>query len=165
MSPAMKRGALMPQAVVKHYGALPWRVNGGGYLEVLLLCPRPDGRWTVATVRETGTLTPLQAAERAAFGEAGVIGRLGPEPIGRYRCDTGGPEMRSVTVFGLHVCGTLVSWPQEKLRHRRWWPIGEACGLAGEPGLAELLGSLTSRSSPEQLARGAGRAEPAGCRR
>lgn len=59
------------------YAALPWRMGGEGTMEVLLLCPRQDGQWTVPRGTCSGTRTELRSAERAAFQDAGVTGRLG----------------------------------------------------------------------------------------
>ena len=135
--------------IAKQYAAIPWRMRGG-FLEVMLVTSRRRGRWIVPKGWQAKGLTPLQSAEREAFEEAGVIGRVGPEPIGSYRYswprEDGSSEPRHVTVFGLHVLGTLVNWPERDQRKRLWWPLDAACDAVGEPALAELLGSLGSHS-------------------
>ncbi|MBZ9799078.1 hypothetical protein [Mesorhizobium sp. ES1-4] len=136
------------------YAALPWRMGGEGTMEVLLLCPRQDGQWTVPRGTCSGTRTELRSAERAAFQDAGVTGRLGQEPVGRYRTirvlADGRKESCDVTVFGLHVWGTLVSWPRDTKVLRQWMPLNEARTLVADPGLAELLASVMSGATIPQ---------------
>lgn len=135
---------------VNRDAALPWRMNTEGRLEVMLIGSRCGNRWTAASAASSKARTPLQSAERAAFQEAGVIGRVGFEPIGSYSRlqpeEDGSRELWHVTVFGIHVLGTLVSWPQERKRRRGWWKLDEACDTLDEAGLVGVLRSVTSRS-------------------
>jgi hypothetical protein len=133
-----------PQA--RAYAALPWRMSGEGAMEVLLLCVRRDGRWGIPQGAHSAARTGLRSAGRAAFHEAGVTGRLGPEPVGRYRMirdlACGRTESCEVTVFGLHVWGTLISWPRDGKVLRRWMDLDEARKSVAVPGLAAVLSSL-----------------------
>lgn len=135
--------------VLQQYAALPWRMNRDGFLEVLLVTSRRRGRWTVPKGWQVKHRSASQSAETEAFEEAGVIGQVGSEPIGSYlyskRRDDGSFESRSVTIFGLHVQGTLHNWPEKSARKRRWMPVIEACGAVGEPTLAEFLRALRSK--------------------
>ena len=136
---------------VNRYAALPWRMNAEGRLEVMLIGSRCGNLWTAASAASSKARTPLQSAERAAFQEAGVIGRVGFEPIGSYSRvqpeKDGSRELWHVTVFGIHVLGTLVSWPHERKRRRGWWTWDEACNALDDAGLVSILRSVTSRSS------------------
>lgn len=135
-----------PQA--RAYAALPWRMSGEGAMEVLLLCARRDGRWGIPQGAHSAARTGLRSAGRAAFHEAGVTGRLGPEPVGRYRMirdlACGRTESCEVTVFGLHVWGTLISWPRDRKVLRRWMDLDEARKSVAVPGLAAVLSSLVA---------------------
>jgi 8-oxo-dGTP pyrophosphatase MutT (NUDIX family) len=135
--------------IAKQYAAVPWRMRDG-FLEVMLVTSRRRGRWIVPKGWQVAGCTPSQSAEREAFEEAGVIGRAASEPIGSYRYsrprDDGSLEQRHVTVFGLYVLETLLNWLEKGQRKRQWWPIAEACEVVDEPGLAELLKTLTSGS-------------------
>ena len=130
----------------EQYAALPWRLGSEGTLEVLLLRSRPDSRWTIPGGLPCDARTALQTAERAALSEAGVTGRLGPEPVGRYRVTREHPhgrrELSEVTVFGLHVWGTLINWPKDRKVVRRWMKIDDARRSVADPGLADVLSSL-----------------------
>ncbi|MDQ2705331.1 MAG: NUDIX hydrolase [Pseudomonadota bacterium] len=133
----------------RQYAAMPWRMKGG-FLEVMLVTSRRRGRWIVPKGWPAKGRSPSQSAEREAFEEAGVIGRVGDEPIGSYFYawprDDGSSEPRHVTVFDLHVLGTLVDWPEKGQRKRLWRRLDAACEVVDEPGLAELLESLRSHS-------------------
>ncbi len=132
--------------LAQQYAALPWRVSRKGVLQVLLVTSRRRGRWIVPKGWLARERSPAQSAAREAFEEAGVIGRTGDEPIGSYLYskvhDDGSIEPRNVTLFDLHVKGTLLNWPEKGERKRGWWPIDEAAAMVGEPELGELLRSL-----------------------
>jgi len=123
-------------------------MNCDGRMEVLLLRPRLGGRWGLPTGRYSATRTGLPSAERAAFHDAGVTGRLDSQSLGRYRTirvlAQGREELCDVTVIGLHVWGTLVSWPGDTKVLRRWMPLAEATTLVDEAGLTTVLGSSMS---------------------
>ena len=128
------------------YAALPWRMSSEGTMEVLLLCARKDGRWATPQGAHLAARTGLRSAERAAFHDAGVAGRLGPESVGRYSVHRelacGRKEYCEVNVFGLHVWGTLTNWPSDRKLLRRWMDLEEARQCVAEPGLAAVLSSL-----------------------
>jgi hypothetical protein len=138
--------------IPKENAELPWRMSGDGTLEVLLLRPRRDGSWRIPIARCSGTRTGIQSADRAAFFDAGVTGRIGPEPIGRYvalRHQAGDSRKPvEVTVHGLHVWGSLVSWPNNVTVTRRWMPPAEAAVAVEDPGLRDLFRSLVSGAAP-----------------
>ncbi len=159
-----KRGAIMnmhppgngpfgkaePVPILQQYGALPWRVNRQGFLEVLLVTSRRRGRWTVPKGWLVKHCSGSQSAETEAYEEAGAIGRVNAAPIGSFRYskqrDDGSAEPCNVTIFGLHVLGTLHNWPEMSERKRRWMSVSEACDVVGEPTLAAFLATLRSKS-------------------
>ncbi len=147
--------------ILKEHAALPWRMNCDGNLEVMLLRPRRGGSWRVPAARCSGTRTGLQSADRAAFQEAGITGRTGSEPLGRYVAPRilpcGSRKAVEVTVHGLHVWGTLVSWPNDVKVIRRWMAPAEAAVSIEEAGLREIFASLVSGAAPVQPERSSGR--------
>lgn len=149
-------GTGRPRAV-QQFAALPWRVNRHGAAKALLVTSRHCGSWVTPKGWQMLGRTPVQSATHRAFKQAGVVGDAAPEPIGGYRyfrqCDDGTLEPVEVTVFRLHVRGTLVNWPQGDQRKRRWWPVSQAWEAVREPGLAGFLKSLAN----------AGTSEPAAC--
>ncbi|MEQ1943866.1 hypothetical protein ABMA32_15745 [Mesorhizobium sp. VNQ89] len=147
--------------ILKEHAALPWRMNCDGNLEVMLLRPRRGGSWRVPAARCSGTRTELQSADRAAFHEAGITGRVGSEPLGRYVAlrlrPCGSRKAIEVTVHGLHVWGTLVSWPNDVKVIRRWMPPAEAAVSIEEAGLREIFASLVSGAAPVRAELSSGR--------
>jgi hypothetical protein len=140
--------------LLREHAALPWRMNCDGNLEIMLLRPRRGGSWRVPAARCSGTRTELQSADRAAFQEAGITGRVGSEPLGRYVAlrlqPCGSRKAVEVTVHGLHVWGTLVSWPNDVKVIRRWMAPAEAAVSVEETGLRGLIASLVSGAAPIQ---------------
>jgi len=131
--------------------ALPWRIGSEGTLEILLLHSPQDDIWAVPNEPYSRSATEVHAAESAAFRHAGVAGRVGAKRLGTYWRSrvvaNGGYDHDSVCVFGLHVFGTLVSWPSETRVARRWMSLTEATALVADSGLADLLATVASRSS------------------
>ncbi len=163
-------GAVMMQSLnnpaasgdlVREHAVLPWRMNCDGNLEVMLLRPRRGGSWHLPAARCSGTRTGLQLADRAAFKEAGITGRTGSEPLGRYVAprllQCGSRKAVAVTVHGLHVWGTLVSWPNDVKVIRRWMPPAEAAVSIEEAGLRDIFASLVSGAAPVQPKLSSGR--------
>jgi len=140
--------------IQKEHAALPWRMNCDGNFEVMLLRPRRGGSWRIPAARCSGTRTGLQSADRAAFQEAGITGRVGSEPLGRYVAlrlhPCGSRKAVEVTVHGLHVWGSLASWPNDVKVIRRWMAPAEAAVSVEETGLRGLIASLVSGAAPIQ---------------
>ena len=133
---------------LQQYGALPWRLGRCG-IEVLLITSRRRGRWIVPKGWLVKGRSPAQSAAREAFEEAGVIGRAYPAPVGDYvymKFDADGfAEPCRVTLFSLHVQGTLINWREKEQRQRRWYPAAAAPEIIAEPDLARLVHAWQSR--------------------
>lgn len=132
--------------------ALPWRVGRHGEVEVMLITTRQSGRWILPRGWPAKGKTPAQTATQEAFEEAGVIGGVDPRPIGDYRYLKPLPDGSSgdcvVTLFSLHVRGTLVHWPEQAERRRRWHALDQASRVASDGQLAELLATLRLDRKP-----------------
>lgn len=131
---------------LQQYGALPWRVGRHGEVEVMLITTRQTGRWILPRGWPVKGKTPAQTATQEAFEEAGVVGGVDPSPIGKYHYVKTLPDGSSndcvVTLFSLQVRGTLVQWPEQSERKRRWHGLTEASQAASEEQLAALLATL-----------------------
>ncbi|CAM5529019.1 8-oxo-dGTP pyrophosphatase MutT (NUDIX family) [Aquamicrobium terrae] len=154
MSDLMERVAARDSAgeiTQQQYGALPWRLGRKG-IEVLLITSRRRGRWIVPKGWLVKGRSPAQSAAREAFEEAGVIGRAYPAPIGDYVYmkfgEDGSAEPCRVTLFSLHVQGTLINWREKEQRQRRWCAADEAPDVIAEPDLSRLVEAWQSRLKP-----------------
>ncbi len=69
---------------MKQSASIPYRIEQGG-LRVLLVTSRTRRRWILPKGKVAPRMLPGRSAEREAFEEAGVLGRLAKDPIGSYR--------------------------------------------------------------------------------
>lgn len=125
------------------YGALPYGVDDGGEVQIVLVTSRATRRWIIPKGWPMKLLAPHKAAAREAFEEAGVVGKPCKEAIGAYRYDKLTDEgllLRcTVTVYPLRVQRLDEEWPEAHQRERRWFTQGEAARLVDEPELRVLL--------------------------
>lgn len=116
-------------------------LDAGG--RVLLITSRDTGRWVIPKGWTMPGRTLAEAALCEAWEEAGVEGRIGNLPIGRYRYDkilrNGKARPVVVQVFLAAVDGLAGDWPEAGQRIRRWFAPGEAATLVAEPELRQLL--------------------------
>lgn len=128
------------------YGALCWREGGEG-VEVLLITSRDTGRWVIPKGWPMPGLAPEAAAAQEAWEEAGVNGQINPCCIGRFGYQKGLSVTTTipcaVAVFGLRVKTLATSFPEAKVRQRKWFPLAEAAGLVAEPELSQIIAGFT----------------------
>ena len=123
--------------------ALPFRraAGGDGQLEVLLV-NSSSNRWIVPKGDIDDGMAPHLAAEKEAFEEGGVRGKIGERRLGRFHSrkeQDGAVILLEVDVFPLEVTDELDRWPEAEERKRRWLPRAEAAEAVGEPELADII--------------------------
>ena len=141
------------------YGALPFRVAQGS-LEILLATSRETKRWVIPKGWPMKGKPPHRTAEREAFEEAGLKGKIQHRPIGSYRYEKklkdGVFVDCEVEVFPLKVSEQRRRWPEFEQRETRWFPPEQAAAAVQEPELAALIeklqADLRARSSTEPKA-------------
>ncbi len=125
------------------YAALPWRRAADGALEVLLITSRETRRWVIPKGWPIKGMKPSGTAEREAFEEAGVIGKISGKSLGVFHYDkrlrTGRIQHVRVAVYALRVEREAEAWPEMGQREKRWSPLAEAAGLVGEDELRWLI--------------------------
>jgi 8-oxo-dGTP pyrophosphatase MutT (NUDIX family) len=118
---------------IRQAGTIPIR-NG----RLCLVTSRNGKRWIVPK----GLIEPGQSAAEAAlqeaWEEAGLVGRLDPDPVGSFLYGKYG-GIYHVTLFILHVTEIVTEWPEAGLRERAWVRPAEALRRIDEPGLADVL--------------------------
>lgn len=125
---------------MQQVAALPFR-RSRGIVEVLLVTSS-SGRWIIPKGDIDSGMQPHLAAEKEAFEEGGVRGRIGDRQLGTFptRKEQDGAAIPvEVTVFPLEVQEELQSWPENDWRRRRWLPLGAAAEAVDEPGLATII--------------------------
>ena len=140
----------------KQVAALCWRASPkrASVIEVLLITSLNSKRWILPKGWPEPDLTPAENAAREAFEEAGVVGKISPQPIGSYhylkeRKDGGGMPC-SVQVFALAVHKQVDDWPEKGERELTWLPLDQAITRVAEPGLRQLLRDFRKRQAPQK---------------
>lgn len=136
----MGEEALRPGWWYRQSAAAPVRCMDGRP-QVLLVTSRSGKRWVVPKGIVEPGLTPAASAEKEAWEEAGVRGRLRPDVVGRYQYAKWG-GICTVEVFVLDVELVADQWPERELRQRRWLGTAEAAELVTEPELGRILRML-----------------------
>ena len=128
------------------FAALPWRRNGAGEVEVLLITSRETRRWVIPKGWPIKGKSSAKSAAREAFEEAGVTGKVSKRPAGAYAYDkrlkNGRLQHVRVAVFPLLVEAEAEAYPEAGQRERQWAPLDEAARLVDEPELMVLLATF-----------------------
>jgi 8-oxo-dGTP pyrophosphatase MutT (NUDIX family) len=124
-------------------GAIPYSVVDGE-VRVLLVTSRDTGRWLIPKGNIEHGLIPSQAAEKEAYEEAGVRGRITTAlPLGFFtylkNLKSGKTRATTVEVYALLVEQQLKNWPERTQRKLSWFSTRTAAELVQEQGLARLL--------------------------
>ena len=129
----------------KQVAALCWRhaPKRNSQIEVLLVTSLNSKRWILPKGWPEPELGPADNAAREAFEEAGVMGKISPEPIGSYHYlkekKDGGGIPCSVEVFALEVTKQLDDWPEKSSRQLAWLPLDQAAARVVEPSLRQMI--------------------------
>jgi 8-oxo-dGTP pyrophosphatase MutT (NUDIX family) len=133
----------------RQVAALPLGRDEAGRMQVMLVTSRGTGRWVLPKGWPMKGRKPHRAAEREAFEEAGLEGKVRKVPVGTYsydkRLDTGVAIPCEVTVFPLQVERHRDSWPEMGQRQRRWFSLDEAADAVAETGLRAILQGMARR--------------------
>ena len=125
------------------YAALPWRKNGDGAVEILLITSRESRRWVIPKGWPMKGKAPEAAAAQEAYEEAGVLGEPRHKQLGIYHYDkrlrSGRLQHVRVQVYALQVQEARDIWPEMAERDRLWSSPAEAANLVDEPELRALL--------------------------
>ena len=131
------------------YAALPWRRTDSA-MEVMLVTSRGTGRWIIPKGWPMKRKAPHAAAAREALEEAGVVGRIGKEPIGSFShrklLKRGGAVVCEVQVFPLKVTRQRRTWPDKGKRKFQWLSPSEAAKTVSEPVLGTIIRGLRKMS-------------------
>lgn len=132
--------------MLTQYGVLPYRVDGEGRLEILLITSKERRRWVIPKGNPIPFFLNYESAAREAFEEAGVEGRIATVPAGTYRYSkrrrSGSEAAAIVTVYPLLVTREAARWPEKGERALRWFSPEEAAEAVEEPELKVIIMSF-----------------------
>lgn len=105
--------------------ALPYRRGDRGELTFCLITSRGSRQWLIPKGKPIAGLTSSETAAREAYEEAGLIGHVTPEPIGRFayikdRGTRNESYVAAVDVFAMEVTQQLTLWPEMGERQMLW---------------------------------------------
>jgi 8-oxo-dGTP pyrophosphatase MutT (NUDIX family) len=127
------------------YGAICWR-KADGNIDVLLITSRETGRWVIPKGWPVKGLRGHGSAEREAWEEAGVEGKVGKTCLGLFSYQKVLPQDQCVpcvvAIYGLHVEKLSRRYPEQRQRQRKWFPADIAATLVAEPELSALFLAL-----------------------
>ncbi|WP_254813751.1 NUDIX hydrolase [Rhodovulum sp. ES.010] len=123
------------------------RWGSDGTLYVLMVTAIGTRKWVMPTGWRLDSGKPWRAAELEALDAAGVVGHVGPNPIGRYAYRKTRPDgsvvVAEVDVFPMVVERLRRDWRDRNNRKRRWFHAMHAARHVEEVELAGLLRSLS----------------------
>jgi 8-oxo-dGTP pyrophosphatase MutT (NUDIX family) len=127
------------------YGAICWRKADHGF-DVVLITSRETGRWVIPKGWPISGMKPAAAAEREAWEEAGVEGKVCDTCLGVFSYQKVLADDQSVpcavAIYGLCVEKLSRRYPEQHQRRRKWFAATEAAELVAEPELRSLLKAL-----------------------
>lgn len=110
--------------VTRQAAVVPYRIRKER-VEVALVTRSSGSGWILPKGSLDEGERSREAAIREAEEEAGLLGVLAPQPLGRYSYVNGYGECE-VDVYLMQVTDVLESWPEERIRRRRWMRLSEA---------------------------------------
>lgn len=126
-------------------GAVPYRLDAEGRVEVLLVTTSRSRRWSIPKGKEEPHLSLAENAAKEAFEEAGAIGEIFEDSLGMFRVvqrRKSGSVTLKVWVYLMKVTETLEVWPEMKLRKTKWVSCAEAEEILREPFLKKICRNL-----------------------
>jgi 8-oxo-dGTP pyrophosphatase MutT (NUDIX family) len=123
--------------------AVPYRLRNGRP-EFCLITSIRKGSWGIPKgiidPGETGPETALKEAEE----EAGLVGRIEGDPLGRFEYFKWGTVL-DVTVYLMRVTHTADDWPEASMRERTWSTAEEARQSVGRDQLRPMIDAAVER--------------------
>ena len=131
------------------FGALCWRIRKDK-VEVALVRSRKRKRWIIPKGWPMHGMTPVAAAAREAWEEAGITGTCLPICIGLFSYqklprEGGTPMPCVVAVFPLEVERVTDDFPEARARKRKWLTRRKAAELVSDPELAQIIRQFNPR--------------------
>ena len=131
------------------FAALCWRIKNDK-LQVCLITSRTRKRWIIPKGWPVDGATPVEAARREAWEEAGVTGEADPTCIGLYSYVKDLPKNEMlpcvVAIFPIKVRNKKGNWPEMHQRRRKWMTLKQAAKATDIKELSAILKSFDPRT-------------------
>ncbi|MBB4349425.1 NUDIX domain-containing protein [Aliirhizobium cellulosilyticum] len=123
--------------------ALCCRISSLREFQVLLISSLETNRWILPKGNIEFKEKAYRCAQREAFEEAGVEGKIKKRPLGCYRYLKDGGIDTEVSVHLLRLILEQDIYPETGLRQKLWTSPAKAADLVLEPDLAEIIATFT----------------------
>ncbi|MBB4952416.1 8-oxo-dGTP pyrophosphatase MutT (NUDIX family) [Agrobacterium vitis] len=127
-------------------------------VEVLLITSRDTGRWVIPKGWPMGSKKSHAVAEREAYEEAGVKGKVEKNSFGSFTYDKampGGLHIPcEVKVYLLKVNELVENYPEKGTRRLEWVSCEEAAERVREPQLKRLFHLLSLSRKADRIKAG-----------
>lgn len=138
----LRFGKVRKSSVRTQFAALCYRVKSDK-VQILLVTSRGTRRWILPKGWPIDGKTPQDSAAQEAWEEAGVVGKVDPQPLGLFaytKWVAGEPDLPCVAmVYPVKVKSLAKDFPEAAERSRRWVSCKKAASLVDEPELARIL--------------------------
>ena len=131
-----------PDYWYKQSAVIPYRINDTK-IEILIIKSRNNKRWIIPKGIIEEKLTAKTSAEKEAFEEAGVKGKIIGNKIGSYSYQKWGGSC-SVKVFLFLVDEILEDW-EENFRERKWILLSEIKNYIEDKNLLTIFNSIDNK--------------------
>ena len=122
-------------------GVVPYRLENDK-VQILLVKSRSGKRWVIPKGIIEPDLSPKESAQKEAYEEAGVSGKICRKAVGTYTYNKWGGTC-TVKVFLLKVEKTIEDWPESYFRKREWMSVEEAVERVDEAKLKEIIRDIS----------------------
>lgn len=127
------------------FAALVYRIHEGK-VQFLLITTRRTKRWILPKGWAEDGLTPAQSAQKEAFEEAGVTGKIFDACLGVYSYEKFVNEDDDLPmvalVYPMKAKKMLKEYPEKAERRRKWFSRSRAAAKVREPELRKLIKSF-----------------------
>ncbi|CCD97034.1 conserved hypothetical protein [Bradyrhizobium sp. ORS 375] len=136
----------------KQFAALPFRIEAA-QLSILLITTRRKQRWSVPKGSPMLRKGPHRVAAIEAFEEAGLRGKIGRQPLGRFKHSKRKGKRKilcDVDLYPLKVKKQHGRYPERGQRKLIWLPAAEAARRVHRAKLRRLIESFASRHAEQR---------------
>ena len=118
-------------------GIIPFR-RKDEHIEILLITNKKKDKWGIPKGLVEEGLSASESAQKEAFEEAGIYGRIYKPSLGKYSIKKWEGKCR-IKVFAMEVTQILDKWPEDILRKREWYSVEEAAGMVKNKKLQAMI--------------------------
>ena len=119
-----KKEFKVPDFWYKQSGVIPYRIKDES-LQILLITSRQKKKWIIPKGIIENGLKPYESAGKEALEEAGAVGIVSKDLIGKYKYKKWGGKVK-IKIYPMRVKTLLDDWDEIDYRKRKWFNFNDA---------------------------------------